>query len=107
MLIEGVEAGAEFRVFSFLDEPEVEPSGEGRGVLVDEARDIDRSKPVAADAESCEFNPTPNQRRVPKRGGQVRNRMTWHGCLGQPVQFPSRINKCVNVYVAPILRCTR
>ncbi len=56
-MIEGVDAGAEYRVFSFLGEPEVEPSGEGRGVLVDEARDIDRSKPIAADAECCEFDP--------------------------------------------------
>ena len=74
-MIEGVEAGAEFRVFSFLDESEVEPSGERRGVFVDEARDIDRSKPIAVDAECCEFDPAPNQRGVPKRGGQVNNRV--------------------------------
>ncbi len=75
-MIEGVDAGTEFRVFAFVDEPEVEPSGEGRRVLVEETRDFDRSKAEAADSEYCQRDPSPNQPRAPKRGGQISNRMT-------------------------------
>ena len=64
-MIEGVEAGAESRVFAFLDEPEIEPSGEGRRMLVKEARDFHRSKAVAADAEYRQRDPSSNQTRAP------------------------------------------
>jgi hypothetical protein len=44
-------------------------------VLVDQGGDLARSKPETTHGEDCQFDPTSNQLRCPKRGGEVSYRV--------------------------------